>query len=193
MLSSGRFRAREPCPGEWDEILAWIVEPDEPYSPSLSPVGANLPRPTVTRLHIVRQPTEIPEFTDLESLAAFFHTEMHPWHDTLEDVSSAMDYAFSDAEGKGGFLLLAEHAQELVGGLLMLETGMGGYVPAHILLFVAVKPAVRGQGIGRKLVDKGLDLAGGPVKLHVEYNNPAKRLYERVGFQSKYAEMRYLP
>ncbi|MDK2978441.1 MAG: hypothetical protein PWP52_1155, partial [Bacteroidales bacterium] len=28
------------------------------------------------------------------------------------------------------------------------------------------------------------------VKLHVEYDNPAKRLYERLGMTTKYAEMR---
>lgn len=152
-----------------------------------------MPRPTDIRLHIVRQSQEIPVFTDQKRIAAFFHTEMRPWHDTLEDVHSALDYAFSDAEGKGGFLLLAERAGELVGGLLMLDTGMGGYVPAHILLFVAVRPACRGQGIGATLVEQGLELVDGPVKLHVEYDNPARRLYERVGFESKYAEMRYMP
>ena len=31
----------------------------------------------------------------------------------------------------------------------------------------------------------------GDTKLHVEYDNPAKRLYERLGFENKYAEMRW--
>jgi predicted GNAT family acetyltransferase len=35
-------------------------------------------------------------------------------------------------------------------------------------------------------------LSGGDIKLHVEYDNPrATTLYERLGFTSKYAEMRW--
>ena len=51
--------------------------------------------------------------------------------------------------------------------------------------------SVTGRGIGRRTIERALDQADGPVKLHVEYDNPAKRLYERIGFTSKYAEMRY--
>jgi ribosomal protein S18 acetylase RimI-like enzyme len=34
-------------------------------------------------------------------------------------------------------------------------------------------------------------LTNGDIALHVEYDNPAKNLYERAGFTSKYIEMRY--
>jgi ribosomal protein S18 acetylase RimI-like enzyme len=50
---------------------------------------------------------------------------------------------------------------------------------------------VRGKGVGSKIIRKGFELADGDVKLHVEYDNPAKRLYERLGMTTKYAEMRY--
>ena len=45
--------------------------------------------------------------------------------------------------------------------------------------------------MGHRRVERALDEADGDVKLHVEYENPAKRLYERIGFASKYAEMRW--
>lgn len=73
----------------------------------------------------------------------------------------------------------------------MLNTGMKGYVPENLLLFVAVSPSMRNRGIGAKLVRKAIEISDGNVKLHVEYENPAKRLYERLGFTNKYAEMRY--
>jgi len=49
----------------------------------------------------------------------------------------------------------------------------------------------RGRGVGSALIQTGVQRCGGPVKLHVEYENPARRLYERLGFTSKYAEMRW--
>ncbi|MCW8831309.1 MAG: GNAT family N-acetyltransferase, partial [Gammaproteobacteria bacterium] len=43
----------------------------------------------------------------------------------------------------------------------------------------------------KSVVERALEEAEGDVKLHVEYDNPAKHLYERLGFTTKYAEMRW--
>ena len=64
-------------------------------------------------------------------------------------------------------------------------------VPENLLLMVAVDPVTRGKGVGSQLIKRSFELAEGDVKLHVEYDNPAKRLYERLGMTNKYAEMRY--
>jgi GNAT superfamily N-acetyltransferase len=116
---------------------------------------------------------------------------MKPYEDTVEDIHTALDYAFSEAEGKGGFVQLARYRGELAGALLMLHTGMTGYVPPNILLFVTVDPALRGKGIGAAIIERSFAECEGDIKLHVEYDNPAKRLYERLGMTTKYAEMRY--
>ena len=68
---------------------------------------------------------------------------------------------------------------------------MGGYIPENILLFVTISPQIRGKGIGGKLIKHSLNEADGNIKLHVEHDNPAQRLYERLGFTQDYAEMRY--
>jgi ribosomal protein S18 acetylase RimI-like enzyme len=39
---------------------------------------------------------------------------------------------------------------------------------------------------------EALRRADGNVALHVEPDNPAKFLYEKLGFTSKYLEMRYI-
>lgn len=134
---------------------------------------------------------ELPAWLPREAVAHAFHEKMKPYQDTVEDVNRALDYAFVAGKGQGGYLVLATSGEQLLGALLMLRTGMGGYVPSNILLFVWVDPALRGRGIGRKIIDLALSKAEGDVKLHVEVENPAKRLYERLGFTNKYAEMRY--
>jgi ribosomal protein S18 acetylase RimI-like enzyme len=53
------------------------------------------------------------------------------------------------------------------------------------LIEIALLPAYRGGGIGTAVIGEVLavaDQAGRPVRLHVEVHNPARRLYERLGF-----------
>ena len=40
-------------------------------------------------------------------------------------------------------------------------------------------------------MQKTIDVSEGSIALHVEPDNPARFLYEKVGFSSKYIEMRY--
>ena len=134
---------------------------------------------------------ELPDWIDRHSLATFLHENLKPYQDTVEDVERGLDYAFSSEPGMGGFILLAHDDDRLLGALVMLRTGMAGYIPPNLLLFVAVDAQHRGNGIGCKLCEAAIAQCEGDVCLHVEYDNPAKRLYERIGFTSKYAEMRY--
>lgn len=139
----------------------------------------------------VLQERDTPQWTNRSAIVAFVHEDMKPYEDTLEDVQRGLDYAFSTEEDKGGFVLLGQIKEHLVGVLVMLYTGMKGFVPENQLLFVCVDPRMRGRGLGRGLIERAISECRGNVKLHVEYDNPAKRLYERLGFTSKYAEMRY--
>lgn len=141
---------------------------------------------------LVDQETDIPDWTNREALAFFFHENMKPYEDTMQDIQRGFDYAFSKDGGKGGFILLASHDRQLAGGLVMLKTGMQGYVPENLLLFISVRSDLRGLGIGRILSERAISLVQGNIKLHVEYDNPARHLYERLGFSNKYAEMRYI-
>ena len=132
-----------------------------------------------------------PNWTARDRIVKFFHTTMKPYEDRPEDIECALDYAFSNHQGKGGFLMLARVDGRLGGALLMLNTAMKGYIPENILVFVTIDPELRGRGLGRQLIEHSISECDGDVKLHVEYDNPAKGLYERIGFTTKYAEMRY--
>jgi [ribosomal protein S18]-alanine N-acetyltransferase len=68
---------------------------------------------------------------------------------------------------------------------------MSEYVPENLLVYIAVDGKTRGRGIGKSLMEKAVEAARGDVALHVEPDNPARRLYERIGFTSKYLEMRF--
>ena len=129
--------------------------------------------------------------TSKKEFIEFLYNHLDRFGDSKEAIEKSIDYVFSESEGCGGFLLEAYYEDKLIGALVMNETGMAGYIPENVLVYVAVDSLYRGKGFGRKIVDKAIEIAEGDVKLHVEYDNPAKRLYERIGFTNKYAEMRF--
>lgn len=57
---------------------------------------------------------------------------------------------------------------------------------AWIVLDIALLPQHRGDGVGTRLLGEILaqaTAAGQPVQIHVEHMNPARHLYERLGFR----------
>ncbi len=142
-------------------------------------------------LEVIKKESELNEKLNRETIVEFLHKHLDRFRDSKEAINACLDYAFSIGEGKGGFIIAAYYQDKLVGILVANDTGMSGYIPEHILVYVAVDNKCRGQGLGRQIVEECFRLCEGDVKLHVEYDNPAKRLYERVGMTNKYAEMRY--
>jgi len=138
----------------------------------------------------VRKRENLPENWPKEFVSHCLSEWLDPWGDPPDQIGDALDYVFSSDHGRGGFLLLAGAADSLVGALVMLDTGMGGFIPRFHLVYVAVDPAWRGHGLGARLVRAGLEAAGEPASLHVDADNPSRRLYERLGFSVKYLEMR---
>ena len=57
-------------------------------------------------------------------------------------------------------------------------------------MYIAVDRAQRGKGLGKGLMKAAMEQAKGSIALHVEPDNPAKKLYESLGFTNKYLEMR---
>lgn len=134
---------------------------------------------------------DLPAHLSVGSLACFFTRTMGQYGDSIVATRCGIEKALESPEGEGGYVLLAWSQGKLVGGLVMLLTGMDGYVPGNLLLYAAVDPEMRGQGIGGKLIERAQDESDGDIKLHVEPNNPAVRLYERMGFTNPYLEMRF--
>ncbi len=135
-------------------------------------------------------PNDFSSYFSRDDFIHFLFTHLDKFGDPKEDISNCLDYAFGINGGQGGFALAALEDGKIIGALILNKTGMSGFIPENILVYVAVDASMRGKGIGRKICEKCIDLADGDVKLHVEYDNPAKRLYERLGFTNKYAEMR---
>jgi GNAT superfamily N-acetyltransferase len=143
------------------------------------------------RIQQLKSESDFDENLTREKYIDFLYEHLDRFGDSKEAIGRSLDYAFSQERGKGGFLLAAYEGETMIGALVMIDTGMKEYIPEHFLVYIAVDAKCRGKGYGRKIAEKAIALCDGDVALHVEYDNPAKRLYERIGFKNKYAEMRY--
>ncbi|MFN2351946.1 MAG: GNAT family N-acetyltransferase [Kiritimatiellia bacterium] len=162
-------------------------------APATAKREAKAPGQKQSRISITlaEKPCDLPEHLEIDTLAVFLHEHLRPYEDTLHDIKQGLSYALSSEPGRGGCIFLAHRETQLVGALVMLKTGMSGYIPENLLLFVAVDGKMRGRGIGAMLIKKAQQTVRGSIKLHVEHQNPARGLYERLGFASKYLEMRW--
>lgn len=109
-----------------------------------------------------------------------------PWTDAekaafVEQQFEAQSSSYRDAWPKGDFLVVLVDGDRA--GRLYLAR-----LPRELrVVDVLLSPAYRGRGIGTALLAAVVRVAereGVDVTLHVEPWNPAKRLYERLGFLS---------
>lgn len=125
-----------------------------------------------------------------QDIADFLYEHLDEYGDEKKHILSCIGYAYGDEEGQDGFILAAHDDDQIVGAVIINHTNMGGFIPEHILVYIAVHGDYRGQGLGKELMERIINETEGDIALHVEADNPAKYLYEKYGFTNKYLEMR---
>ena len=136
-------------------------------------------------------PNDKPLDKEFTAIAEFLKTHLEKYGDSLEDIKKAMTYALTTEDSFGGVILAKYLGQKVVGAVVLNKTGMVGYIPENILVYIAVHSNYRGKGIGKELMQAAINLSEGNIALHVDADNPAKLLYEKIGFSEEYVEMRY--
>lgn len=100
---------------------------------------------------------------------AFLGQQFHAQHTFYQDQFSDAEFSLVLLNGEpGGRLYLDRREDEIR------------------VIDIALTPEHRGKGLGGKLMRNVLDEAGSDgkaVRIHVERNNPALRLYDRLGFE----------
>lgn len=134
-----------------------------------------------------------PNKQEQEKLVNFLFDHLDKYGDPKEDINKALNFAFKHTPSFGGYVIALEDNNKLVGVVVVNKTGMKGYIPENILVYIAIHDEYRGQGLGKKLMQEAMQQANGDIALHVEPDNPARFLYEKLGFNSKYLEMRATP
>lgn len=143
--------------------------------------------------------TEIKKFTpsnklnskEKENVIDFLFTNLEQFGDPKADIEKSINYALQEYTSFGGFILVSYEGSEITGVAVVNQTGMKDYIPENILVYIATHTKFRGKGIGKQLMQQTIENANGSIALHVEPDNPARFLYEKFGFTSKYIEMRH--
>ncbi len=93
------------------------------------------------------------------------------------DQQHRAQHAYYRATWPDAEWLLIERHGEPVGRLYLAEQ-----LGQRLLVDISLLPAARGAGLGTAILTDLLAGEARPVALHVERLNPARRLYERLGF-----------
>ncbi|WP_026714236.1 GNAT family N-acetyltransferase [Flavobacterium daejeonense] len=123
-------------------------------------------------------------------IAEFLYTHLEQYGDKIEDILKCIAYVMNPQ--KGGNIIVGIDNDAIVGVVILNNTGMKGFIPENILVYIAVDNNQRGKGYGKSLMEKAISIADGNIALHVEPENPARKLYEKLGFTNKYLEMRLI-
>lgn len=136
--------------------------------------------------------TNKPSDLKINNIINFLYENLEEYGDTKEDIRKCLKYVFNELSERttSGFIIEALENSEIIGISVINETGMSGFIPENILVYIATCKKNRGKGIGKLLMSKIIEETKGNIALHVENDNPAKYLYEKLGFTNKYLEMR---
>jgi len=108
-----------------------------------------------------------------------------PWDDATKRAFIEQQFAAQDAHCRGNYPGATLDVVEVDGsraGRLYVHRG-----PSDIrIMEIALAPGFRGRGIGTSLLQDLMaeaDSSGRKLSIHVEMNNPARSLYDRLGFE----------
>lgn len=129
-----------------------------------------------------------PTAKEKSQIVNFLFTHLDQYGDKKEDIHKCLEYSMK--KSKGGLIITSSIEGTIVAAAIINRTGMDGYIPENILVYIATHCDYRGRGIASALMNAIIENTDGNVALHVEHDNPAKSLYEKYGFTNKYLEMR---
>ena len=131
-----------------------------------------------------------PSESEKSEVVDFLFDNLQEYGDPKHQIERAIDYSIKEFTSFGGFTMVLIEEEEIRAAVVVNKTGMDGYIPENILVYIATDKNHRGKGIGKTLIKNTINQTEGDIALHVEADNPAKKLYEKFGFTTPYLEMR---
>jgi len=130
------------------------------------------------------QPGDEPFLFQLYASTRAAEMQLVPWDHAQKEAFLRSQFALQTHHYRKYYpnaaFLIVQLDEQPIGRLYVDRSG-----PCVLVIDIALLPGHRGVGIGGRLMQDVLSeaaAAGKTVQIHVEHNNPALRLYGRLGF-----------
>jgi ribosomal-protein-alanine N-acetyltransferase len=87
--------------------------------------------------------TTKPDAATRTAVIDFLHKHLEEFGDAWDDIARAVDYSLKNYESFGGFVLVSYAGNEISGVVVVNRTGMKGYIPDNILVYIATHNEMR--------------------------------------------------
>jgi alanine racemase len=133
---------------------------------------------------------ELPDWINYSEIADFLKDNLRTQEKTEMRIHKTLDYALSSNPRGTGFVILATRKERILGAVVCVQTDTAGFIPENIIAHLCVHKDYRNKGLGTRLVKEAIACSEGPMKAHVQKNNPAAGFLKKFGFKQDYLEMR---
>ena len=87
------------------------------------------PQASEINLHLIKTYEDFPSWLNLDELAEFLYESLKPFEDPITEVKQGVTDALSPDSPISNFVIVAHEGQRVIGAVVMLKTGMKGYIP----------------------------------------------------------------
>lgn len=112
--------------------------------------------------------------------------------DCRQNITSAIDYALKHKPSFGGFILTMSAGEGPIAALIANKTGMEGYGPAYIFVYVTFHEKVKQMDLlAQKLLKKAISCTDGEIAMNISPDHPALKSFKKIGFSSDQVGLRF--
>ncbi len=137
-------------------------------------------------------PFESMTYSEMTEVGRFLEKHLDEYFDSFENIFKSIQSAIKQRPSFGGFVITAVENQQTIGAIVINSTGMDGYAPQNIVVYLAVHRNKRRKGVGQQLLQKAIETAKGDIAIHLnpDLSTEALSFYNALGFHTAAIELR---